>query len=349
MAAVPHIFVRYFGWVIISAMLVENKKAFFLKGLLAVFILGFAGCNIDQTATQVKATKTAELLPYITPTPSQTPNLKFPSLISPTQLPNPTPTPVIYTIVEGDTMLAIALRHGISLEELQAANPEVNARLLVVDTELIIPLGAILPSDPVTATPIPINVTSTNCYSVPDGIWCFISVKNDRNRPLESLSARVVLSDDSGAYIADDTAIGALNVLPIGEELPLVVFFPGKFPFGINAAANVLTVQPVPRNDDRYLNAWLELDDVVISEGGERAEVLGRIGIPAKSQPGNLTWILVVAYDSEGNVVGVRKIEQFGLFDPGTSREFSIEVFSLDSIMSDVRAFVEMRPISTSE
>jgi hypothetical protein len=209
---------------------------------------------------------------------------------------------------------------------------------------LIIPLGDIVPSNPVTATPIPINITSTNCYSVPDGIWCFISTKNDRNRPLESLSARVVLSEDSGEFIAEETAIGALNILPKGEELPLVVFFPGEYPSRVMATANILTVQPVPRNDDRYLNGWLEVDEIEISQEGMQAEIAGKIGLPVKSQPGNLAWILVVAYDSEGNVVGVRKTEQFGLFEPGSSREFNINVFSLESAISEVRAFVEVRP-----
>ena len=121
-------------------------------------------------------------------------------------------------------MLAIAFRHGISLEELQAANPDVNARLLVVGTELIIPVGELIPSNPVTATPIPIQVKDTDCYPAPDGIWCFVTIKNDRSRPLENISAQVLLLDSSGDFLGEGTAIGAINLLPVDEELPLVVF-----------------------------------------------------------------------------------------------------------------------------
>lgn len=325
-------------------MLVENNRILYLKGLLVVFFLGLAGCIADETVPPIAVTKTAELIQYSTPTPSQTPEIKLPSLNTPTQLPTPTPTPVVYTIIDGDTMLAIALRHRISLEELQSANPDVNARLLVVGTELIIPLGDIVPSQPITATPIPINITSTNCYVAPDGIWCFVSIKNDRTRALENISARVILSEESGEFLAERTAIGAINMLPVGEELPLIVFFPGRYPSEVIATATLLTVQPVPRNDDRYLNAWLEVDEIEISQEGMQAEAAGKIGLPVKSQPGNLSWILVVAYDSDGNVVGVRKTEQFGLFEPGSSREFKINVFSLESAISEVRAFVEVRP-----
>ena len=340
----PHISVRSGGWVIIPAMLFENSLIFVLKGLLVTVVCGLASCVVDQPAPSMTVTKFAELIPYSSPTPSETSEIKIPSLIVPTKLPPPTSTPVIYIIVEGDTMLAISIRHGISLEELQAANPEVNARLLVVGTELVIPLGDNIPSSPVTATPIPIKISGTNCYPAPDGIWCFISIANDRTRPLENISAQVLLHNNSGGFIAEGTAIGAINLLPPGEEFPLVVFFPGSHSSEIIATINILTGHPIPRNDARYLNAWLEIDEVVMSEGGLQAEVLGTVGLPAKSQPGNLVWILVIAYDSDGNVVGVRKDEQIGHFEPGSSKQFDIEVFSLHSSISDIKAFVEVRP-----
>ena len=310
----------------------------------AVLVWILAGCGVDQLLTPITATEPVSLVPYATPTASLTPENTPSTQENPTQLPTPTPTPMVYIIVEGDTMLAIAFRHGISLEELQSANPDVNARLLVLGTELIIPLGDVIPSNPVTATPIPIQISDTNCYPAPDGVWCFVSIRNDRNRPLENISAQVVLQNSSGDYIVDGVAIGPINLLPVGEELPLVVFIPGRFPTEFSASAQILTVQPLPKNDERYLNAWLEVEQVEISESGERAQVLGSIGLPVKSQPGNQVWILVVAYDKDGNVVGFRKSEQFGSLEPGSSKEFDIEVFSLGSPIDEVRAFVEVRP-----
>ena len=312
--------------------------------ILAVLVLGLANCSPDQTNTPLSVTDTFSLLVYSTPTASQIPEVNIQVQDTPGQQPTPTPTPMIYTIVEGDTMLAIAFRHGISLEELQAANPEVDARLLVVGAEIIIPPGDIFPSNPVTATPIPIQPTDTKCYSAPDGIWCFVSIRNDRSRPLENISAKIALFDRSGDFLVEGTAIGAINLLPVDEEIPLIAFFPGRYPSEFTTSTRIVSVQPLPRNDERYLNAWLEVDQVEIAPSGEKAEAAGRIGLPVKSQPGNSAWILIVAYDQDGNVIGVRKKEQYGILEPGSSREFNIEVFSLGSKISEVRAFVEVRP-----
>lgn len=251
---------------------------------------------------------------------------------------------MLYTIVEGDTMLGIALRQGISLEELQAANPEVNPRLLVVGTNLVIPLGEILPENPATATPLPIQVDRTNCYLAPDGMWCFVLIKNQRTRALENLSAQVVLYDLAGEILTQGNAYGPLNFVAAGQEMPLVVFFPGKFPSDNTATTKILTGQLVPKNDDRYLNAWLEIDQIGINGSANQADIAGSIGLPVKSQPGNLAWILVVAYDPAGNVVGIRKLEQLGQFEPGASRTFETSVFSLGPAISDVKSFVEVRP-----
>lgn len=273
-----------------------------------------------------------------------TPEVKELDLVTPTRSPSATPTPMLYTIIEGDTMLGIALRHGISLEELQAANPEVNPRLLVVGTNLVIPLGEILPENPATATPLPIEVDRTNCYLEPDGIWCYVLVKNQRARALENLSAQVVLYDLAGEILTQGTAFGPLNFVAAGQEMPLVVFFPGRFPSDFTTTANIMTGYLVPKNDDRYLNAWLEVDQVGIIESGIQAEVVGSIGLPTKSQPGNLAWILVVAYDPAGNVVGIRKVEQLGQLEPGSSQPFETTVFSLGPAISEVKSFVEVRP-----
>lgn len=241
-------------------------------------------------------------------------------------------------------MLAIALRNGISLEELQAANPDVNPRLLSVGTELIIPLGEIIPDSPRTATPIPVSIASTECYAVADGVWCFLQVMNERQRELENLTARVVLYDNRGEILAEGTAISTLNKLPAESELPLVIFFPVKISGDIKTTTSVLSAQLVPRNDDRYLNAWLEVEEKNLAEDGLQAKVNGTFGLPKKSVPGNVIWIVGVAYDIDGNIIGMRKIEQSGTLEPGASREFSLEIFSLGPKISEVKTFIEIRP-----
>lgn len=308
------------------------------------FLIVLSSCMNAETSLTPTAPSPKRLTPYTSPTPSLESVTSTSVVITPTELPTPTPTPMTYVIVEGDTMLAIALRHGISLADLQAANPDVNARLLTVGTELIIPLGENIPSSPMTATPIPINLTSSDCYQVPDGVWCYLLVTNDRSRELENISARVLLYDASGELVAEGTAISALNKLPEDSEIPLVVFFPGRYAGELTALTNVLTAQRVPNNDKRYLKAWLEIDEVVISEDGLQAEFIGTYGIPTKSSPGNLTWIVAIAYGSEGRVIGVRKLELLNNLEPGAIQDFTLEVFSLGPSIAEVKALIEVRP-----
>ncbi len=306
------------------------------------FLLG--GCVSGEETLIPTVSSPIAITPYLSPTPSKEPDNKTSIVVTPTDLPTPTPTQITYTIREGDTMLAIALQHGISLEDLQAANPDVNPRLLSVGTELIIPLGEYIPPSPMTATPVPINLTNTDCYKVPDGMWCFVLVKNDRSRELENISARLLLYDNSGELVAEGNPIAVLNKLQVDEEFPLVVFFPGSFTGEYTAYTNILTVQPIPKNDDRYLNAWLEMEEVVIAEDGLQAKVKGTFGIPAKSLPGTLTWIVVTAYDEQGKAVGVRKLELVATLEPGRSQEFTVDVFSLGPAIAEVKALIEVQP-----
>lgn len=317
-----------------------------LKTVFASFflIVGLSSCIDDQISATPTASSWVFLTPYISPSPSQAPIINTPVVVTPTDLPTPTPTPVKYTVVQGDTMLAIAFRNGISLEELLAANPEVNPRLLSIGTELIIPLSENVPNNPMTATPLPIETGRPDCYPVADGIWCFLLVTNDRDRQLENISAQIVLYDEAGEMLTKEVAISPINKISVDEEIPLVIFFPGSFPREFQAISNVISAQPVPKGDLRYLDAWLEVDGVEISADGMHAEVNGSIGIPKNSVPGNVVWIVATAYDKEGSVVGVRKLERFGLLEPGTSQDFDIEVFSLGPEIIEVKAVVEARP-----
>ena len=325
-------------------MLFEKGLTFRIRFAILLFLLGLGSCAQNQPSLTPSVTPPLDLTPYSSPTPRREPTGSAPKILTPTIPPTPTPTPMTYTIVEGDTMLAIALKHGIDLEDLQAANPEENPRLLSVGTVLVIPLGESIPAVPMTATPLPITTTSPDCYAAPDGIWCFLVVTNDRSRPLENISARIVLYNQTGEMIADGIGIAALNLVPVDEAIPLVVFFPGIQTDEFTAIGDLITAQTVPKNDDRYLNAWIEVKQVEISAENMHAEVNGSFGIPKKSSPGNLVWIVAIAYDADGRVAGVRKLERVSPIEPGESREFSLNVYSLGPQITEVKVLIEARP-----
>jgi len=95
--------------------------------------------------------KESAAVPTPTPLPTDTP------VLSPTPLPPPTPGPLLYTVQEGDTLAGIAAAHGVSLEELVAANGLTDPDLIRAGQVLVIPgAEAPAPSDsPAPAPPAP--------------------------------------------------------------------------------------------------------------------------------------------------------------------------------------------------
>jgi LysM repeat protein len=71
----------------------------------------------------------------------------------------PTPAQVTYEVKGGDTLLAIALDHGTTVEAIVAANPDTNTDLIYPGEMLVVPLATPTitptPAPPPTSTPTP--------------------------------------------------------------------------------------------------------------------------------------------------------------------------------------------------
>src|SRR5215213_1414303 len=82
------------------------------------------------------ASQNVDLIPFVTSTqnPSQTPE----GLVA-AETPLPSPTPFTYTIKAGDTISSIALKFGVSMDSLQAANPEISPNTMSVGQLIKIP------------------------------------------------------------------------------------------------------------------------------------------------------------------------------------------------------------------
>ena len=95
-----------------------------------------------------------------------------------TATPTVSPTPIVYVVQSGDTLLGIAMEYGVSVEAIQRANGIENPQFLRVGQELLIPTGEeekdassgdlLLP----TPTPIPFDIQGVACYETPAcGAW----------------------------------------------------------------------------------------------------------------------------------------------------------------------------------
>ena len=130
---------------------------------VAVFALGLvlllAGCNPMKPQAPVLITTglpTGNLSPYHSPTPQPaTPTATFEVTIPVT--PSPTPTPFLHIVTNDDTMLGLAFRYGVKLEDLKAANPGVNPNAMSVGSKLVIPINGIVVESVSTPTAMPVQ------------------------------------------------------------------------------------------------------------------------------------------------------------------------------------------------
>lgn len=343
-------------------MKMRNGWLPFLALLLAT---GLGGCGRTTPGIPPTLTLREGLTPYWTATPSRTPRpltLTPTSAFSPTPTPTITPTPFIYTIKQGDTLGALGLRYGVSVKEIEAANPGVNARLLVIGQKLVIPLHPlqITPTAAPTSTPPPVALDLPTCYPSADGgLWCLATAHDAAPPGVENLSARLILAGPQAETLGEQIAIPALNLLPAGQSLPLAAFFPPPLPAGYSPQIELLTALRVAVSDTRYLSASASLSGVEISVDGLSAASSGEVLLPAERTVSSV-WVLGVAYDAQGVPVGLRKLETthpcagWEAPAPETTapaaecrRErlpFTLTVYSLGPAIAHVEVLVEARP-----
>lgn len=251
-------------------------------------------------------------------------------------------------------MLGVALRYGISLEDLLAANPEVDPRFLSVDAVLIIPQQQESPEEIPTPTPPAVELAGPVCYQTLEAnAWCFLLVDNDQSYALENISAWIGIYTPEGDIVAGKVAITPLNWLPAGRAMPIVVSFPSPLPPDLTVTSERFSALIMSGESDRYLDAQVEVDKIEVSADGLLASIRGNLGLPDESPAAQLLWLLGVAYDSQGNVIGVRRWEAeasgsqnepAAILEAGENLPFSFEVYSLGPQIERVDVLVEARP-----
>jgi LysM repeat protein len=325
-----------------------------LKHFRFPMIVGLAGlllaaCTPAPAQPTASATQPVRLIPYHIPTLSPTAPVTQPgglSLPTSTVTPTATPTPFLHVLVKDDTLLGLALQYGVSLEAIKTANPQVNPNLLIIGNSVVIPIQATpLPTLAPSPTPVAARLAAPRCYPTGDGgLWCFVLATNNQPFALENLAARIRLAGPDGQNLGKQTAILPLNRLPPGASLPLMAFFPPP----VEASAVPSAVQTdslaIPAADTRYLTTTLQIENVAIGPNGLQADVQGSVGLLPGSSPASVVWLAAVAYDADGQVVGVRKWEAAEILPPAGSLPFTITVYSLGPAIARLDAVVEARP-----
>lgn len=280
------------------------------------------------------------LKPYITSTPRIT---STPNVIVIVETPLPTATPFIYVIQEGDTFSELAEQFKISQDDLRAANPDVSPNSMSIGMTLLIPDPSSAIIVAATLTPVPAPITQTVCHpSADNGLWCFALIQNNSADILENISAQITLLDENNNVAASQTAFTPLDVIPPNLSLPVYVFFP-NISATLRANVQVQLLSAMQSNHSRYLPATLNNTIAQIDWNGKTAQLSGQIYLPTESLAASQVWVVGAAYDSDGQIVGIKRWEG-GAIQPGASIHFSFSVASLASAIETVEFVAQANP-----
>jgi LysM repeat protein len=306
---------------------------------LSLFPLFVTACAPQPTPP---APQSADLTPFVTSTesPRQTPE----GLVA-AETPLPSPTPFTYTVKTGDTISSIALKFGVSMDSLQAANPQISPNSMSVGEVIKIPSDLGNPSGEPTPTPAAFAIEQIQCYPTADkGMWCFVLVHNDYPDFMENVSAQVTLVDVNNAILSSQTVLLPLNILPPNTSLPLVVFFAPEIPYSAKPQVQVLTAIRLLPNDERYLPATITNTLVEVNAQGHSAHLSGVVLLQNSARAAAQVWVTGTAYDDAGRVVGVRRWESNAELPVGGNLPFEFMVSSIGGRIARVEFAVEARP-----
>jgi hypothetical protein len=238
-----------------------------------------------------------------------------------------------------DTMLGIAFQFGIRLEDLQAANPTVDPHFMGAGLQLIIPISTEVPQVLPTPSPAPVKTDQPRCYRTGDGgAWCIMALHNEQESSIENLSVWMGLYDSAGKNISSQTAYSPLNILTPGNTTPIMAYFSPPLPSDFKAQGELLSALTISTDDQRYLDSQVKGETINISPDGGAATVSGEVVLTDNSTAPSQLWVLAVAYDADGNILGARKWKSAG------EKEFEFSVFSVAGAIDHVEMLSEARP-----
>jgi LysM repeat protein len=303
-----------------------------------ISVVFISGCSRATPLVTPTITPTGLLTPFISQTPKPiTPTATL--LVQIPETPAPTPTPFLYTVKNDDTMLGIAYEFGISLQELQAANPTVDPHYMGPGLQLVIPIGGEIPENLPTATAYPVDLEQPLCYLAGDGgVWCVAAIHNSQTISLENMAVWIGLYDSHGENITSQVAYSPMNILGPDSTMPFMAYFSPPVPADLIARGEILSAIAVESGDPRYIDAQVELRDMVINPDHSQETVRGVVVLPEDTPAPSQVWVLAVAYNAEGNIIGERKWKSAG------DTQFELTVYSLGGMIDQVKFLTEVRP-----
>jgi LysM repeat protein len=317
--------------------------------VLSTAILILAACMPNQnTATMTpSATRAGTLQAYTGPPATTTPSPTNAATITP--LPSATPTPRTHVVRAKEDLWGIALRYGLTLEDLLTANPTVDPRFLSVGANLKIPAPLYTPTadanHPPLPTPVGMGLSAPDCYPAREGgLWCFTTAVNQQEFSIEALSAAIRLYDRTSGEILSQTAYAPLSLVPPGGTMALSAYFPAPAPLNYDAMVELLTALPVPPAAGRFLTVQQPGTKIQITAEGLSATASGIFQLSDTQATASRVQAAAIAYDAQGKVTGVRRWEYGEPLNGASALDFNLTVYAAGAPIDRVVVLVEAYP-----
>lgn len=173
---------------------------------------------VPVTPAAMAATPTPyEAVPTYTPTPIIHIDIRLPP-----GTPTPTPTPQQHRIEAGDTLIGIAARYGVTVEDLQELNSIDNPRGLQIGQELEIPALHVPEED---TNPVRARHELRRVAVAVDGLdtaWVMGEVVNLDTVPVEQIRVAARLQTADGTEMVRRTALAVRHITSPGAAAPFM-------------------------------------------------------------------------------------------------------------------------------
>jgi LysM repeat protein len=298
-----------------------------------IFVLtAMTGCLPVRQAEQPII---VQLTPWHTATANSSASVVTPEQSAATPTPAPTPTPTIHIVALGETISSIALRYGLDMNSLLAANPEINPYSLIVGNQVIIPVGNEQTQIGVSTEPLALELSQPECSRTPEGgLWCFTILTNPLDEAAANLAVTYKVLNASSEETAKQTVPAVLNKLDPGDNVPAVVYFTGPLSKDFKVTANLASAFPASQSGKTFYS--VDTGDPEVEIAGRLAKISGEVFTAA--DPGKTVdvWVAALAFDIHGNLVGIRRSESRVTLEQGKGVNFNLYVYSTGSEINSV-------------
>jgi LysM repeat protein len=337
----------------LSRGIMRNMKIRVIAVIITTSIMLLAGCQKATPTPETSLFPGEALTPFATSTVTPTATATLQTAPTETLVPTMTSTPVTYTVKGNDTLFSIAAKNGLTLAEIKAANPNVNPYLLGPGTVIVIPAPNGVVAQPTQSaplsTPYPMDFSDPQCTaSLTGGLYCFAELNNPQPLMVDSLSAQFSLTDPATGEVVTQAALVPLNRVASGSKLPLFAYFPPPVAVSPQIGLKLITAMSVNQTGTpsplQSSVVTVDQSEITISANGLSAVVTTQAKFDSAEGVTGKIWIAAVAYDSMGEIVGIRRFVSTSATNPGEYIPFTLNLYSIGGKIEKVELFGEVNP-----